>query len=330
MRRNIRIVGMGTYLPKRKVTSAEVDAIIGAKEGWSESKTGVKIRYYVDGETSSFMGAEAAKEAIKDAGLTFHDIDCIISGSGTVQQAIPSTASLIQEQLGLQHSGIPCFDVNSTCLSWVTALDMISYAIEAGRYKNVVLVSSEISSVGLNWGQNESSILFGDGAVAMVISKSASGTAGIISSHMETYSAGAHLSEIRGGGTMIHPRGYNEETKEDFLFDMDGPAIFKLSLKLLPNFVEKVFQDTNLSLDDVSMVVPHQASGPAMKLIRRKLGITEDRFMKIIENYGNMISASIPLAFYEGVRQGRIKRGDTVFLLGTSAGLSIGGVLLEY
>ncbi|GAA3325973.1 hypothetical protein GCM10020331_060020 [Ectobacillus funiculus] len=105
------------------------------KRAGQKVKPGSKIRYYVDGETSSFMGAEAAKEAVKDAGLTFCDIDCIISGSGTVQQAIPSTASLIQEQLGLQHSGIPCFDVNSTCLSWVTALDMISYAIEAGRYK---------------------------------------------------------------------------------------------------------------------------------------------------------------------------------------------------
>ena len=119
------------------------------------------------------MGLRLQK-AVEDAKLTWDDIDCIICGSGTIQQAIPSTASLIQEQLGLQHSGIPCFDINSTCLSFITALDTISYAIECRRYKNVVIISSEISSVGLNWGQNESSILFGDGAAAVVITKGAS------------------------------------------------------------------------------------------------------------------------------------------------------------
>ena len=155
------------------------------------------------------------QKAVEDAKLTWDDIDCIICGSGTIQQAIPSTASLIQEQLGLQHSGIPCFDINSTCLSFITALDTISYAIECGRYKNVVIISSEISSVGLNWGQNESSILFGDGAAAVVITKG-DHSSSIIASHMETYSSGAHLSEIRGGGTMIHPREYSEERKEDF------------------------------------------------------------------------------------------------------------------
>lgn len=330
MQRKIKILGTGTYLPKRKVNSEDIDTLIGAKKGWSESKAGVKTRYFVEDETSSFMGSEAAKKAIESAGLTLQDIDCIICGSGTMQQPIPSTASLIQEQLGLQDSGIPSFDVNSTCLSFVTALDIISYLVEARRYKNVLIVSSEISSVGLNWGQNESSILFGDGAVAMVISNSAEENSRIISSHMETYSSGAHLSEIRGGGTNIHPREHREENKEDFLFDMNGRAIFKLSSKLIPNFVETIFKDTGLTIDDVKLVVPHQASAPAMKLIRKKLNVKEENFMTIFEDYGNMISASIPLALHEAIQQEKIKRGDKVLLLGTSAGLSIGGILLEY
>jgi 3-oxoacyl-[acyl-carrier-protein] synthase-3 len=246
-----------------------------------------------------------------------------------MEQAIPCNAALIQEQLGLLHSGIPSFDVNSTCLSFITALDMISYAIDCGRYENVLLVSSEISSVGLNWSQAESSILFGDGAVAVILSKSQD-SSGILNSHMETYSAGSHLSEIRGGGTKIHPRVYDDQTKEDFLFDMDGKAIFKLSYKLLPSFLEKLFSPINLSLQDLHMVIPHQASASAMKIIRKKLGVDEARFMNIIENYGNMIAASIPMALHEAVKQGRVKRGDTIMLLGTSAGLSIGGIVLEY
>ncbi|WP_312473411.1 beta-ketoacyl-ACP synthase III [Neobacillus sp.] len=329
MKRNVKILGIGSYLPKRIVTAAKIDEMIGAKTGWSEGKSGVKQRHFVEDETTSFMGSEAAKEALKDAGLNYDDIDCIISGSGTMEQPLPCNASLIQKQLGLQHSGIACFDVNSTCLSFVTALDMISYAIHAGRYKNVLVISSEISSVGINWRQGESSILFGDGAVAVVLTKSED-TSGILSSHMETYSAGAHLSEIRGGGTKIHPREHSEKTKNDFLFDMDGRAIFKLSSKLIPSFIEKLFKNTNLSMNDINMVVPHQASAAAMKIIRKKLNVDETRFMNIIENYGNIIAASIPMALHESIKQGRIERGDKLLLLGTSAGVSIGGIILEY
>jgi 3-oxoacyl-[acyl-carrier-protein] synthase-3 len=329
MKRSVKIIGIGSYLPKRIVKAEEIDKMFSQSIGWSEKKSGVKQRYYVIGETASFMGAEAALQAVQDAGISLNDIDCIISGSGTMEQAIPCSASLIQEQLGLHHSGIPSFDVNSTCLSFVSALDMISYAIEYGRYKNVLLVSSEISSVGLNWDQPESSILFGDGAVAIVLSKSHDHS-GILSSHMETHSLGAHLSEIRGGGTKIHPKFYDEQTKDDFLFDMDGKALFKLSFKLLPSFIETLFSSTNLSIKDIHMVIPHQASASAMKIIRKKLGVDESRFMNIIENYGNMIAASIPMALYEAIKQGKVNRGDTILLLGTSAGLSIGGIVLEY
>ncbi|MEW4072012.1 beta-ketoacyl-ACP synthase III [Bacillus thuringiensis] len=329
MKRYIKIQGIGVYIPKRKVDSFEIDRIIGAPEGWTLKKAGVKTRYFVDDETTSYMGAQAAKKAVANAKLTWKDIDCIICGSGAIQQLIPSTASLIQEQLGLQHSGIPCFDINSTCLSFVTALDTISYAIECGKYKNVVIISSEISSVGLNWEQNESSILFGDGAAAAVVTKS-DHTSSIIASHMETYSSGAHLSEIRGGGTMIHSTEYSAERKEDFLFDMDGRAIFKLSSKYMLGFIEKLLIPIAYSLDDIDLIVPHQASGPAMKLIRKKLGVDDERFMTIFEDYGNMISASIPFALFEAIKQKKVQRGDKILLLGTSAGLSIGGIVLEY
>lgn len=328
MKRHIKIIGIGSYLPNRTIHSDEVDKMISATNGWSEKRSGVKQRYFIDNETSSYMGANAASKAVEQAGLTFTDIDCIISASGTVEQAIPCNASLIQKQLGLEQSGIPCFDVNSTCLSFVTALDMISYPIDAGKYKNVLLISSEISSVGLDWSQKESSILFGDGAVAVVLTKSTQSR--IIASHMETYSEGAHLSEIRGGGTKIHPRHYDESTAGDFLFDMNGRGIFKLSYKYLPAFLERLFQNTNLSISDINLVIPHQASASAMKIIRKKLKVPEERFMSIIENYGNMIAASIPMALYEAVKQDKIKRGDYILLLGTSAGLSIGGIILEY
>jgi len=330
MKRNVKLLGTGAYLPERIVTASEMDRLINAKEGWSEKKSGVKQRHFVSGqETASYMGAEAAKEALKEAGITLGEIDCIIGASGTMEQPIPCNASLIQEALGKEAGGIPCFDINATCLSFVTALDTISYLLHAGRYQRVLLVSSEIASVGINFEQNESSILFGDGAVAAVFSRTEE-SSHIIASHMRTYSDGAHFAEIAGGGTKLHAKHYQEENKNPYLFHMDGTSIFKLSSRKLPSFMNELFEGTEMDLSDVDLLIPHQASASAMKIIRRKLGVKQELFMNIIENYGNMISASIPLGLHLAIQQGRLKRGNKVLLLGTSAGLSIGGVLFEY
>jgi 3-oxoacyl-[acyl-carrier-protein] synthase-3 len=328
--RKIKILGLGKYLPKRIVTSKEIDIKLGVRDGWTENKSGVNTRHYIEKETASEMGALAIIQALKDAKLSIKDIDCLICASGTMEQAIPCTATLISEKFGDDLFGIPAFDFNSTCLSFVTALDHISYAIDAGRYNKVIIVSSEISSVGLNWDQRESCALFGDGAVAVIIGKSNENEdSRIISSRMETYSKGAHLSEIRGGGTKIHSREYKEETKDDFLFDMDGRAIFRLSSKLIEDFVEKLLPN-NMDISDMKIVVPHQASAMAMRIIRGKLGIPEEKFISIIYNHGNVIAASIPLALNEAIKQNKLNRGDKFMLIGTSAGLSIGGIVLEY
>ncbi len=330
MNRRIKLLGSGKYLPSKIVTSSEIDKKLGLSSGWTEKKSGVKQRHHVVSETASEMGAHAVKLALEDANLQMEDIDCIISTSGTYEQPIPSTASLIQEQLNWQGSRIPAFDINSTCLSFVTGLDMISYLVEADRYNRVILVSSEIASVGVNWEQKESSVLFGDGAVAIIIEKSKDGKSKIVASLMETYSEGAHQTEIRGGGTKLHPRNYSNITKEEFLFDMDGKAIFRLVLKEINGFIKRLFNNTNFTLDDMDLVIPHQASGMAMRILREKLGIPKEKYMDIIENHGNTIAASIPMALHEAIKQGKIKHGDKVLLIGTSAGLSIGGIILEY
>lgn len=329
--RYTKIFGSGKYLPKRIVTSAEIDKRIGVPEGWSERKSGVKIRHFVEDETASFMGKMAANNALENAGLSIHDIDCIIGASGTMEQPIPCNAALIQKELGLSGSGVPCFDINSTCLSFIVGLDMASYLIEAGRYSNILLVSSDISSVGLDWDQNESSILFGDGAAAFVVGRSKSTEKSkMLSSRLETYSEGAHLSEVRGGGNKYHPREHTESTKGEFLFDMNGRAIFKMTSELIQDFFARLFEPCGMSMKDMNMVIPHQASQMAMNLIRKRLGIDEDRFMNIIENHGNVIAASIPMALHEAIKQEKVNRGDKILLFGTSAGLSIGAMILEY
>ncbi|WP_269747586.1 beta-ketoacyl-ACP synthase III [Brevibacillus parabrevis] len=331
MERRVKLLGTGKYLPARVVTAAELDEQLGLGTGWTEKKSGVRIRHYVTAETAAQMGAIAAKRAAEAAGVSLQELDCIVCASGTAQQEIPCTAALIQEELGLSRTGIPCFDINSTCLSFVTALDVMSCAMAAGVYKRVLIVSTEIASMGLNWKQKESCVLFGDGAAAVVVGQTPEGESSrIISSAMQTYSEGAHYSEIRGGGTMVHPRHYANGHEDDFAFDMDGRKIFRLTSQLITGFVDSLLAKASVSKKQLQAVIPHQASGMALRIMRTKLGFMEQQMVDIMADHGNVIAASIPMALHEAISQKRVARGDCLLLLGTSAGLSLGGIVLEY
>ncbi|WP_110930100.1 beta-ketoacyl-ACP synthase III [Paenibacillus bouchesdurhonensis] len=327
--RKIKIVGTGKYLPEQVITAEDLDKKLGVPSGWVLKKTDVRVRHVVKDETASFMGARAAEAALEDAGLAFSDIDCLVSTSGTVEQSIPCTASLIQKALGQEYSGVPAFDINSTCLSFLTGLDVMSYMVAAGRYQRVLLVATEVASVGLDWSHKESAALFGDGAAAVVISRAEEDEPSqIICSSMQTFSAGAHLSQIRGGGTKIHRR--HTDQVEPFLFEMDGRAIYKMASQIMPDFVDALFQAGSCQMADLKLVIPHQGSAMAMRLISKKLGIAEHQLMNISPTHGNTIAASIPMALHEAIQQGRIQRGERLLLLGTSAGFSVGGMILEY
>lgn len=328
--RPIRILGTGKYLPKRVLSATDIDQMLGVWPGWVQAKTGVLTRHFADGETSSQMGAKAALQALEAAGLTLDDIDCLVCASGTAEQGLPCTAALIQQALGLQDSGLPSFDIDSTCLSFLVALDTMSYLVAAGRYRRILIVSTDIASVGLDWADKESAAIFGDAAAAVVIGcAEPHQRSRILGARLETYSSGAHLSEIRGGGSKHHPLTYTEETRHRFFFKMDGKGVFKLSAQLLPDFVAKVMRESGASLDDMKWVIPHQASLPAMKLMEKRLGVT-GRFYMHAERHGNTIAASIPLGLHEAITRGEVERGDRLLLLGTSAGLSLGGLVLEY
>ena len=329
MTRDVRILGTGKYLPKRAVTAKDLDKRLGKADGWVERKSGVAVRYFVEHETASYMGARAAMDALQAAGVAKSDVDCIVCASAVAEQPIPATAVLIQRQLGLEYSGIPAFDVNATCLGFLTALDMLSYLIDAGRYRRVLLVSSEVASAGLNWQQHESCILFGDGAAAVVLGEG-DGRSRIAASRMETYSAGAAYSEIRGGGTAYPPERYNERTRAEYLFDMDGKKIFRLASQMLPAFMDRLLAEAGCRIGELHKVIPHQGSAMAMRLLQSKLDISDGQMLNIIANHGNTISASIPMGLHEGISSGSIRRGDRIALLGVAAGMSLGGMVLDY
>ena len=307
--RKIQFKGYGIELPKNTV----------------EFKG--QIRYRIsEGESQISLAVSACERALKNANITINDIDCIVSASAVGIQPIPCTAALIHEKIA-KGTSIPALDINTTCTSFITALDTMSYLVEAGRYERVLIVSCDVASIALNPKQKESFQLFSDGAAAFVIEKTEK-EIGVIDAIQKTWSEGAHSTEIRGGLSNFHPKNYSEMTKEEYMFDMNGKTVLSLSISKIPELMKNFLKNNGMKVSDIDMTVPHQAS-VAMPLIMQKLGIEKDKFLDEVKEFGNMVSASVPITLVHGLENGKIKSGNTILLIGTAAGLTTNMMLIK-
>ena len=307
--RRIQFKGYGIELPKNTV----------------ELKGQVRYRIS-EGESQISLVVSACEKALKNANITINDIDCIVSASAVGIQPIPCTAALIHEKIA-KGTSIPALDINTTCTSFITALDTMSYLVEAGRYERVLIVSCDVASKALNPKQKESFQLFSDGAVAFVIEKTEK-EIGVIDAIQKTWSEGAHSTEIRGGLSNFHPKNYSEMTKEEYMFDMNGKTVLSLSISKIPELMKNFLKNNGMKVSDIDMTVPHQAS-VAMPLVMQKLGIEKDKFLDEVKEFGNMVSASVPITLVHGLENGRIKSGNTILLIGTAAGLTTNMMLIK-
>lgn len=322
------ISGFGRYLPRQSIHAEALDRQLGLPVGTVEKKSGLRTRYFAsDDESASFMAAQAALQALDNSGIRATDLDLIISACGVSEQLLPCTAALVQRALGLTGTGIACFDVNSTCLSFVTAIDIASHLIAAGRYQRVLIVSGDLPSGALNWNDLGASAIFSDGAAACILTKG-DGSSGILAAHFETYSEGIEDCRIQAGGSRLPPAKPFDPTLG--LFHMDGKRIFKLASKVLDIVHARILEKANLSMEAIDFVIPHQASQLALEHIRRRLEISEHQFVNVFAQYGNQVASSIPNAFALLSESGQLKRGHLIYLLGTGAGLSAGGTILRY
>lgn len=299
--RGLKIVGCGNALPKKVVAFGN----------------GVRFRLDED-ETLLDLIEKATKDALDCAGLFINDIDLIIGAMATPLQAIPCNAALIHERIA-KGTSIPAFDINSSCTSFITAVNMASYLLENSEYSNILIVSGDTASAALNPKQKESYELFSDAVSAVIVTKS--DTSGVLFSKQNTWSEGAHDTEIRGGCALQSAFKMTEENYDDYYFDMKGKRIVRLALKVMPSFLNEGLCQAGLSLDDIDMVVPHQASR-ILGLIMPKLGIPSGKYIDKVSNYGNMVSASIPFVLNDAILNAKITKGDTVLLIGTAAGLT--------
>ena len=327
--RKIKILSTGTYLPKA-ISSEELEQKHHLPEGWSERYSGVKNRHHVTFESNGYMGARAIESALENSSLELSDIDLIISAGATFDYPLPNQSSIIKSELkeGLKYD-IPTIDIDTTCLSFVTSFDIASKMMDNYQYKNIIIVSSEISSNGLNTNNPETLTLFGDAAAAVILSYDESGESFFLKGSLKTYTEGVYGTLIKGGGNkyFFKDNPYNEELHS---FKMDGRKLLKLAKTELEVFMDDFFNDLDYSISETDVVIPHQASKIGNTLFRKMYDFDDTKVMNNLSTHGNCIAASIPLMIHQSIENNKLKRGDLCLLLGTSAGFSIGATLFRY
>lgn len=315
-----RIAGTGSYLPKKIVTNHDLEKIVDTSDEWIYSRTGIRQRHVAaDDETTSDLAMHASRRAMEAAGLAPADIDLIILATTTPDMVFPSTACILQAKLGIKNS--PAFDVQAVCSGFMYALATADQFMKSGAYEHILVVGSEIYSRILDWKDRGTCVLFGDGAGATVLSRSA--TPGILSSHLHADGSYADIlsvpGQVCGGGVKGRP-----------LLQMEGNAVFKFAVKALGDVADEALAANNMSRTDIDWLVPHQANIRIIQATAKRMGMSMEKVVTTVERHANTSAASIPLALDEAVRDGRIRSGQHVLLEGVGGGFTWGAVLVKW
>ena len=324
------ITGWGHALPKALVPSEALEQTHGLPPGSLVAATGVRTRYIADrlgAETQVELGLRAARSALERADLSADGIDLIIAASAVPQQLIPSTAPLYQRGLGLPDAACQVLDVNTTCLSALSALDIAASFLETGRASRVLIVSSELASCALPWKTApDVAGLFGDGAAAWVVELSQE--RGLVGAAFESFPSAYEACQLPVGGTRNSPHDDSAHFLEQAFFQMTGDALFRLVRGQFTDFLDSFLDRVGWSRGDVDFFVPHQASPLSLLHMARAFQVREHRYVDLTRTHGNQIAASIPTAFSHARQEGKIKDGSKVLMLGTSAGVQFGAAAL--
>lgn len=328
----LRIVATGQYVPSRRVDSIAFDQRWGKPDGWTRRHAGIDYRHFAGpDEPASMMAAHAAQDALQRAGLRADQVDVVISVGGVMEQAIPCTAALVQRRLGLAGTGIPAFDVNATCLGFLVALDLVASALVTRRFRRALLVAGEVASAGLDWDDTDTAPLFGDGGAAVIVEVVEDDSAScLLASHMETFSEGAEFCQVRAGGTRVRLADGTAAFADASHFEMSGRSTYRLAAQKLPGFMQMLFQRAGVSVDELALLVPHQASAKALDHLQRALRLPPDSLVRILQTHGNQMAASIPLGLHHAIEGGNLRRGELFAMVGSGAGLSFAGAVLRY
>jgi 3-oxoacyl-[acyl-carrier-protein] synthase III len=322
-----RIVGTGAYAPERVVTNFDLAKIVDTSDEWITERTGIKERRFVaDGQAASDLACQASLRALDAAQLKPTDLDMIVVGTISSDMRLPACAAFLQQKLGA--GPIPSFDLAAACAGFVYSLSVADQFIRTGAMKTVLVVGTEVLSRITNFTDRNTCVLFGDGAGAVVLQRAEEGEAGVLSTSLHTDSSLATSLMVPAGGSLEPLTHESLDAQRDKIY-MNGQDIFKVAVRNLTSASRAAIAAAGLGSSDIQWVVPHQANLRIIAQVAQRLAIPMDRFVLNIERYGNTSSASIPIALDEGVRDGRIKPGDTVLMCALGAGISWASALIR-
>ncbi|MCP4125681.1 MAG: ketoacyl-ACP synthase III [Gammaproteobacteria bacterium] len=318
-----RIAGTGGYLPKKVLTNSDLEKMVDTSDQWIQDRTGIKKRHIAEeGETTCDLAEQASLRAIEAAGIDVSEIDLIVVATTTADQVFPSTACLLQRRLGIH--GCPAFDVQAVCTGFIYATAVAEKFVRAGGIRNALVVGAETFSRIIDWTDRDTCVLFGDGAGAVVLQ--ASDEAGIISTHLHADGEYKDLLQVPAGIS----NGYAQVREGSAFTEMRGNEVFKIAVTTLGRIVDETLEANNMQKSDIDWLIPHQANIRIINATARKLKMSMDQVVVTVGEHGNTSAASVPLALDVAVRDGRIKRGETLLMEAFGGGFTWGSVLLSY
>jgi 3-oxoacyl-[acyl-carrier-protein] synthase-3 len=316
--------GVGSYLPRRKLTNQDLEKLVDTSHDWIVQRTGIEERHIAENdETTSVLGIKAAEAALADAGLTANDIDLVICATSTPDYTFPSTATMIQTGIGMTHGA--AFDLQAVCTGFVYAVATADKFLRSGSHKRALVIGAETFSRILDWNDRTTCVLFGDGAGALVLeAQEGEGTSadrGVLTSHLR--SDGRYRDKL-------YVDGGPGSTKTTGVLKMEGREVFKFAVGMVADVVQDAFKATGTSADELKWFVPHQANKRIITASADKLGIAQEKVVITVNKHGNTSAASIPLALDTARKDGRIKDGDLVMIEAIGGGFTWGSALIRW
>ncbi|MFC4766044.1 beta-ketoacyl-ACP synthase III [Effusibacillus consociatus] len=323
----VGVLGTGSALPERVLTNADLEKMVDTSDEWIVARTGIRERRIADEKTaSSDLSVEAARKAIADAGIDPEDIDLIICATVTPDYMFPATACLVQNRLGIKKTG--AFDLSAGCSGFLYALATAVPMIQAGVAKNALVIGVDTLSKITDYTDRNTCVLFGDGAGAVVLGQVPEGR-GFLGFDLGADGSGGEQLLLAAGGSR-NPATQESVMNGQHTITMNGKEVFKFAVRVMNTATEEVLRKVGLTTEDVDFLVPHQANTRIIDYARERLGLPEDKVIVNLDRYGNMSSASIPVALDEAKRLGKFKESDLVMLVGFGAGLTWGAAAIRW
>ncbi len=321
------IVGWGKSVPLQVLSNDDLAKMVDTSDEWIRTRTGISERHIAaDGETTSTMALHAARQALEVAGLAPAQLELVIVATVTPDYPFPSTACLVQDGLGAAQA--TAFDLSAGCTGFIYGFSVAADLIASGAYQNALVIGAETLSRILDWGDRNTCVLFGDGAGAVVLQANGA-DGGVLSTVLGSDGSGSNLLYLPAGGSRA-PASHKTVSEGSHYIKMKGREVFRFATRIMSTATRQVVEQAGLTLDDLKLVIPHQANQRIIEASTRSLGLSSEMVFSNLEQYGNTSSASIPIALCEAVEEGRIEQGDVVVCVGFGAGLTWGAAAVRW